>query len=172
MCKPMPGAASPIPAPRVAADRPRAGQAAPAPQGQPWSVLILLCVAQFMVVLDVTVVNVALPTIGASLGFAPADLQWVITIYVLFTGGLLLLGGRTADLLGRRRVLLAGLLIFTAASLASGLAWSPTALIVTRGAQGFGAALLIPAALAIITATYTGAQRTVALSAWGAIASS
>src|SRR6266511_4925503 len=137
----------------------------------PWSALILLCVDQFMVVLDVTVVNVALPSIGADLGFAPADLQWVVTAYVLFTGGLLLLGGRTADLLGRRRVFLAGLLVFTAASLASGLAPSPTALIVARGAQGFGAALLTPAALAIITTTYSGEQRTVALSAWGAIAS-
>jgi EmrB/QacA subfamily drug resistance transporter len=134
-------------------------------------VLVLVSVAQFMVILDVTVVNVALPSIGRSLGFAPADLQWVVTAYVLFTGGLLLLGGRTADLFGRRRVFLSGLLVFTAASLASGLAPSATALIVSRGAQGFGAAFLTPAALAIITTTYTGAQRTVALSTWGAISS-
>ena len=89
---------------------------------RPWSVLVLLCVAQFMVILDITVVNVALPSIGTALDFAPADLQWVVTAYVLLTGGLLLLGGRAADLLGRRPVFLAGLLIFTDASLVSGLA--------------------------------------------------
>src|SRR6266536_1492269 len=143
----------------------------PRPEHQPWSVLVLLSVAQFMVILDVTVVNVALPSIGRALGFAPADLQWVVTAYVLFTGGLLLLGGRAADLFGRRRVFLAGLLVFTAASLASGLASSATALIVSRGAQGLGAAFLTPSALAIITTTYTGAQRTAALSTWGAISS-
>ncbi len=136
---------------------------------QPWTILVLLCVAQFMVILDITVVNVALPSIGRELGFAAADLQWVVTTYVLFTGGLLLLGGRMADLLGRRPVFLAGLAIFTAASLASGLAQSPEALIVARAAQGLGAALLSPAALSIITTTYRGAQRTAALSAWGAI---
>src|SRR5687767_11831711 len=87
----------------------------------PWAPLVLLSLAQFMVVLDVTVVNVALPSIGADLGFAPDDLQWVVTAYVLFTGGLLLLGGRLADLLGRRRIFLAGLLLFTASSMASGL---------------------------------------------------
>jgi EmrB/QacA subfamily drug resistance transporter len=138
---------------------------------QPWTILVLLCVAQFMVVLDITVVNVALPSIGAELGFARADLQWVVTAYVLFAGGLLLLGGRAADLLGRRRIFLAGLLLFTAASLASGLAWSPAALIVARAAQGLGAAMLTPAALSIIVTTYTGSQHTTALSAWGAIAS-
>jgi EmrB/QacA subfamily drug resistance transporter len=136
---------------------------------KPWTLLILLCVAQFMVILDVTVVNVALPSIGHDLGFARGDLQWVVTTYVLFSGGLLLLGGRMADLLGRRLVFLAGLLTFTAASLASGLAQSPTALIVARGAQGLGAAMLSPAALSIITTTYSGSQRTTALSAWGAI---
>ena len=143
----------------------------PRPERQPWSVLVLLSVAQFMVILDVTVVNVALPSIGRALGFAPADLQWVVTAYVLFTGGLLLLGGRAADLFGRRRVFLTGLLVFTAASLTSGLAPSATALIVSRGAQGLGAAFLTPSALAIITTTYTGAQRTAALSTWGAISS-
>jgi EmrB/QacA subfamily drug resistance transporter len=136
---------------------------------RPWSILVLLSLAQFMVILDITVVNVALPSIGASLGFAAADLQWVVTIYVLFTGGLLLLGGRLADLLGRRRLFLAGLLLFTASSLASGLAWSPAALIASRAAQGLGAAMLSPAALSIITTTYTGSQRTTALAAWGAI---
>jgi EmrB/QacA subfamily drug resistance transporter len=136
-----------------------------------WAVLIVLSVAQFMVVLDVTVVNVALPSIGRALHFAPADLQWVITAYVLFTGGLLLLGGRATDLFGRRRVFLMGLSLFTAASLASGLAPSPVALIVARAAQGLGAAMLTPGALSIIVSTYAGRQRTAALSAWGAIGS-
>ncbi len=153
----------------------RIRSAAPAETRDParvaWSVLILLCVAQFMVVLDMTVANVALPSIGASLAFAAGDLQWVVTVYLLFTGGLLLLGGRAADLLGRRRVFLTGLAVFTAASLASGLAPSAAALIAARAAQGFGAALLTPGALSIVTTTYTGAQRAVALSAWGAIAS-
>jgi EmrB/QacA subfamily drug resistance transporter len=138
---------------------------------QPWAILILLCVAQFMVILDITVVNVALPSIGEALGFAEADLQWVITAYVLFTGGLLLLGGRATDLFGRRRVFLTGLGIFTAASLGSGLAPSPEALVAARAAQGLGAAMLTPGALSIITTTYVGAQRTAALSAWGAIGS-
>src|SRR5689334_7253548 len=88
---------------------------------RPWSLLILLCAAQFMVILDATIVNVALPSIRRALGFAPTELQWVVTAYVLATGGLLLLGGRAADLLGRRRAFLAGLATFTAASLASGL---------------------------------------------------
>jgi MFS family permease len=136
----------------------------------PWTILVLLAVAQFMVILDITVVNVALPSIGRDLGFARGDLQWVVTAYVLFTGGLLLLDGRMADLLGRRRVFLSGLTLFTAASFASGLAVSPGAPIVSRAAQGLGAAMLSPAALSIITATYTGEQRTTALSAWGAIA--
>src|SRR5215207_5461180 len=139
------------------------------PARQPWTILVLLAIAQFMVILDVTVVNVALPSIGTDLGFAPGDLQWVVTAYVLFTGGLLLLGGRAADLLGRRRVFLAGLATFTTASLVSGLATSPEMLIVARAAQGLGAALLSPAALSIITTTYSGAQRTTALSTWGAI---
>jgi EmrB/QacA subfamily drug resistance transporter len=113
----------------------------------------------------------ALPSIDTALSFSATDLQWVVTVYVLFTGGLMLLGGRTADLLGRRGVFLVGLLVFTAASLASGLAWSPHALIVSRAAQGLGAALLLPSALAIITTTYAGAQRTHALAIWGAIGS-
>ncbi|MGA8219457.1 MAG: MFS transporter [Solirubrobacterales bacterium] len=137
---------------------------------RPWSILLLLAVAQFMVILDVTVVNVALPSIGSDLGFAPGDLQWVVTTYVLFTGGLLLLGGRAADMLGRRRIFLAGLALFTAASFASGMAASPAMLIASRAAQGLGAAMLSPAALSIVSATYTGAQRTKALSLWGAIA--
>jgi EmrB/QacA subfamily drug resistance transporter len=138
---------------------------------QPWSILFLLGAAQFMVILDITVVNVALPSIGTALGFAAADLDWVVTIYVLFTGGLLLLGGRLADRFDRRLIFLTGLSVFTAASLASGLAPSPGALIAARAAQGLGAALLTPAALSIVTTTYSGAQRTKALSAWGAIGS-
>jgi EmrB/QacA subfamily drug resistance transporter len=138
---------------------------------QPWSILFLLGAAQFMVVLDITVVNVALPSIGEGLGFAAADLQWVVTIYVLFTGGLLLLGGRLADRFDRRLVFLIGLSVFSAASLASGLAPSPGALVAARAAQGLGAALLTPAALSIVTTTYTGPQLTKALSAWGAIGS-
>jgi len=136
---------------------------------RPWALLILLCAAQFMVILDATVVNVALPSIRRALGFPPTELQWVVTAYVLATGGLLLLGGRAADLLGRRRIFLAGLATFTAASLASGLAPSSGALIAARAAQGVGAALLSPAALSILTTSYTGAQRARALSTWGAI---
>jgi EmrB/QacA subfamily drug resistance transporter len=136
-----------------------------------YSLLALLAVTQFMVVLDVTVVNVALPSIDAALHFAPGDLQWVITAYVLFTGGLLMLGGRAADMLGRREVFLAGLLLFTGASLASGLAASPGALVASRAAQGLGAAMLTPAALSIVTTAYEGAQRARALAIWGVIGS-
>ena len=139
------------------------------PARQPWAVLVLLCVAEFMVILDITVVNVALPSIGRALGLGAAGLPWVITAYVLMTGGLTLLGGRAADLLGRRRVFLAGLALFTAASLASGLAPAAGLLIGARAAQGVGAALLTPAALSVITATYAGAQRVTALSVWGAL---
>ena len=134
-----------------------------------WAILGLLSFAQFMVILDLTVVNVALPSIGEQLGFAPSDLQWVVTAYALVTGSFILLGGRMADLIGRRVVFLSGLMIFTAASFASGLAPSPEALIAARAAQGFGAALLSPAALSIITTSYQGSQRTTALSVWGAI---
>jgi EmrB/QacA subfamily drug resistance transporter len=137
---------------------------------QPWTMLVLLAIAQFMVILDVTVVNVALPSIQDDLGFAPGDLQWVVTAYVLFSGGLLLLGGRAADMLGRRSVFIAGLAVFTTASLLSGLTQSPGMLIASRAAQGIGAAMLSPAALALVTSIYTGPQRTSALSAWGGIA--
>jgi hypothetical protein len=116
---------------------------------------VLLCVPQFVVILDASVVNVALPSIGHSLRFATADLQWVITAYVLMTG-LMLLGDRSADLLGRRAVFLTSLALFTAASLASGLAPTPTALIVSWTGQGVGAAMLSPAALSLITATWSG----------------
>jgi EmrB/QacA subfamily drug resistance transporter len=138
-------------------------------QRWPWAVLIVVCAAQFMVILDMTVVNVALPSIGRALGFADGDLQWVLTAYVLLSGGLMLLGGRASDVAGRRRVFLAGLTVFTAASLASGLAPNAGALIAARAGQGLGAALLTPAALSIITTTYSGTQRAAALSAWGAI---
>src|SRR4051812_5873530 len=136
-----------------------------------WTPLVLLCAAQFMVVLDITIVNVALPSIGASLHFAAADLQWVVTAYVICSGGLLLIGGRAGDLLGRRRTFVAGLLLFTAASLASGLAGSPAVLVASRALQGVGAALLTPSALSIVTSTYTGPQRTAAMSIWGLVAS-
>jgi EmrB/QacA subfamily drug resistance transporter len=132
-------------------------------------VLIVLCLAQFMVTLDATVANVALPSIGRGLHFAAADLQWVVTAYVLLSGGLMLLGGRASDVAGRRRVFLGGLTLFTVASLASGLAPTAGALIAARAGQGLGAALLTPAALSIITVAYSGAQRAAALSAWGAI---
>jgi MFS family permease len=132
---------------------PRSTAPSAAPDRRSWATLAVVALAQFMVILDATVVNVALPSIGAALGFAAPDLQWVVTAYVLFTGGLMLLGGRATDLLGRRTVFLAGLVVFTSASLASGLAWSPTALVVARAVQGIGAALLVPAALAIVTTT-------------------
>ncbi|HWI75428.1 MAG TPA: MFS transporter [Baekduia sp.] len=138
---------------------------------RPWSVLALLVVAQFMVILDITIVNVALPSIGRALDFTPSGLPWVVTTYVLCSGGLLLVGGRLADLVGRRRTFLAGLSLFTLASLACGLAPSAGTLIVARAFQGAGAALMTPSALAILTTTYVGAQRATALSIWGAVAS-
>jgi EmrB/QacA subfamily drug resistance transporter len=153
----------------LAADHDSAPHPETPPLRRPWSVLILLGVAEFMVILDATVVNVALPSIGRALHFAAGDLPWVVTAYVLFSGGLVLLGGRAADVLGRRATFLAGLAVFTAASLASGLAPSSGALIAARAGQGLGAALLTPAALSIIVAVYSGAQRAAALSAWGAL---
>jgi len=138
---------------------------------RPWTTLILLGMAQFMVILDITVVNVALPSISQDLAFADGDLQWVITSYVLFTGGLLMLGGRATDVFGRRRIFLGGLATFTVASLASGLAPSPEALVAARAVQGIGAAMLTPSALAIVTTYYAGSQRTAALAAWSVIAS-
>jgi EmrB/QacA subfamily drug resistance transporter len=136
---------------------------------RPWSLMVLLSVAQFMVILDATVVNVALPSIARSLGLAAGGLQWVVTAYVLASGGLVLLGGRAADVVGRRRVFLAGLTVFTAASAASGLAPTVGALIAARAGQGLGAALLSPAALSIITTAYAGAQRATALGVWGTL---
>ena len=133
--------------------------------------LALLCVAQLMVILDISAVNVALPDMAADLGIARSDVAWTITSYSLVFGSLLLLGGRAADLLGRRRVFLAGLGVFTTASLASALAGSAGTLFAARAAQGLGAAMLSPAALAILTASFTGGrERTRALGAWGAVA--
>ncbi|MDX2679238.1 MFS transporter [Streptomyces sp. NY05-11A] len=136
-----------------------------------WTLLILLAAAQGMVALDVTVVNVALPAIGGDLYFGPGDLQWVVSVYVLVTGGLLLLGGRLSDLIGPRPTFFIGLGVFTMASLTSGIAQSSMVLVVSRALQGLGAALLSPAALSLITRTYSGTQRAKALGAWGAIAS-
>jgi EmrB/QacA subfamily drug resistance transporter len=138
----------------------------------PWLALIVVCMGQFMVVLDATVVNVALPSIQADLGFSDSSLQWVVNAYTLFFGGFLLLGGRMADLIGRRTLFLAGIGVFTVASLLNGLAQSEEMLIGARALQGLGGALLSPAALAVITTTFEeGADRTKALSAWAAIAS-
>ena len=138
---------------------------------RPWTVLGLMLAAQFMVVLDVSVVNVALPSIGADLHFSSSDYQWAVSAYVLLSGGLLLLGGRMADLFDRRRMFLIGLALFTGASLVSGLADSALTLVLARGAQGAGAAMLTPAAMAIVMTTYAGRQRAAALAVWGTIAS-
>src|SRR5271169_1044916 len=135
-----------------------------------WSALALLCGAFFMVLLDGTITIVALPLIGADLGFARQDLPWVLSAYALTFGGLLLLGGRAADLLGRRRVFMAGVLFFTAASLMCGLAWSPAALLAARVVQGAGAAIMTPTALSIISTTFPeGSERNKALGIWGAL---
>src|SRR5437762_10330857 len=126
-----------------------------------------------MTIVDLTIVNVALPTIGRKLHFSETNLQWVVTAYGLAFGGFLLLGGRAADLLGRRRMMMIGLAVFTAASLACALATTDTFLIVMRGVQGLGAAIVLPAALAIVMNIFPeGAERNKALGAWGAIAAS
>lgn len=138
-----------------------------------WIALSLLCVAQFVVVLDASIVNVALPTIGNALKFSESNLPWVVNAYVLTFGGFLLLGGRMADLLGRRRVFMSGLILFAAASLLGGLATSSGELIAARAVQGLGAAILSPAALSIVTTTFRdGAERNRALGVWGAVAGS
>jgi EmrB/QacA subfamily drug resistance transporter len=148
-----------------------AGRLAPAAlDPRRWWALALLCGAFFMVLLDGTITIVALPSIGADLGFARQDLQWVLSAYALTFGGLLLLGGRAADLLGRRRVFMAGVLLFTAASFMCGLAWSPATLLAARVVQGAGAAIMTPTALSIISTTFTeGAERNKALGIWGAL---
>ncbi|WP_369145448.1 DHA2 family efflux MFS transporter permease subunit [Streptomyces sp. R44] len=134
-----------------------------------WTALALICAAQFMLILDVTVVNVALPAVAADLDLGRTALTWVVTAYTLCFGGLMLLGGRLADALGARRTLLAGLALFTAASLVCGLAPNATVLISGRIAQGTGAALLSPAALALVTTTFHGPERARALGVWAAV---
>jgi EmrB/QacA subfamily drug resistance transporter len=136
-----------------------------------WLVLVIACLAQFMVVLDATIVNVALPSIQRGLHFSSSSLPWVINAYTLVFGGFLLLGGRAGDLLGRKRLFIAGVALFSLASLLNGLAQSSTMLIIGRGLQGLGGALLSPAALSIITTTFTDqTERTRALGVWSAIA--
>ena len=150
------------------------GQAPAAPSAvRRWRAFSLLAVAAFMTAVDLLIVNVALPTIGVKLHFAEADLQWVVTAYAITFGGFLLLGGRAADLLGRRRTFMAGLAVFTAASLACALATSATFLIVMRGIQGLGAAAVLPAALSIVMNMFPeGPERNKALGLWGAIGAS
>lgn len=138
-----------------------------------WTALILLCVAQFVVVLDASIVNVALPSIGRGLHFSEQNLPWVVNAYVIAFGGFLLLGGRAADLLGRRRVFMAGLALVAVASLAAGFAANQGQLIAARAAQGLGAAIISPSALSIVTTLFRdGAERNKALGAWGAVAGS
>ncbi len=135
-----------------------------------WRAFALLAVAYFMTIIDLTIVNVSLPTIAHDLHFTQTNLQWVATAYALTFGGLLLLGGRAADLLGRRRVLMVGLGLFTAASLACGLATSAGFLIATRAIQGVGAAIMLPAALSIVMNMFQGgAERNKALGIWGGL---
>jgi EmrB/QacA subfamily drug resistance transporter len=138
-----------------------------------WKALTLVCAAFFMTVLDISIVNVALPSIGKALDFSRESLQWVITAYAITFGGFLLLGGRSADLLGRRRVFMVGVAVFTVASFLCGLAWSEGVLIGARAVQGLGAAIISPAALSIITTTFEeGPERNKALGIWGAIGGS
>jgi EmrB/QacA subfamily drug resistance transporter len=142
-------------------------------QRRKWLALALLASAQFVVVLDASIVNVALPSIGKDLDFSQANLAWVVNAYTLTFGGFLLLGGRAADLLGRRRMFMAGLVLFALASLAGGFATTEGQLIVARAVQGLGAAILSPAALSIVTTTFTeGSERNRALGVWGAVAGS
>ena len=139
-------------------------------EGRKWLALALLSVVQFMVVLDIAIVNVALPSIQVDLGFSQENLQWVISAYALVFGGFLLLGGRAADLLGRRRIFLLGVVVFTVASLLAGLAWSESSLIAARALQGLGASIITPAALSILSTTFAeGRERNIALGVWGAV---
>ncbi len=138
-----------------------------------WKALTIVCAAFFMTILDVSIVNVALPSIGRSLHFTEANLQWVITAYAITFGGFLLLGGRAADVIGRRRVFLTGVAVFTIASFLCGLAWSEGVLIAARAVQGLGAAIISPSALSIVMTTFEeGAERNKALGIWGAIGGS
>ena len=143
------------------------------PDPNRWKALTIVCAAFFMTILDVSIVNVALPSIGRSLHFSETNLQWVITAYAITFGGFLLLGGRAADLLGRRRVFYVGVMLFTFASFLCGLAWSEGVLIGARALQGLGAAIISPAALSIVTTTFEeGPERNKALGIWGAIGGS
>ncbi len=136
-----------------------------------WLILVIACLAQFMVVLDNTIVNVALPSVQRGLHFSPANLQWVVNAYTLIFGGFLLLGGRAADLLGRRRLFVVGVILFSGASLFNGSPRVSTMLILGRGLQGLGGALVSPAALSIIMTTFQdNGERTRALGVWSAIA--
>jgi MFS family permease len=135
-----------------------------------WFALGLILAVQFMTILDIAIVNVALSAIQLDLGFSQENLQWVISAYALVFGGFLLLGGRSADLLGRRRVFMFGTLVFTLGSLLCGLAWSEQSLIAFRAFQGLGAATITPAALSILVATFAeGRERNIALGGWGAV---
>src|SRR5436305_5045194 len=141
-----------------------------APTIHRWRAFALLAVAYFMTIIDLTIVNVSLPTIGRDLHFSATRLQWVVTAYALTFGGFLLLGGRAADLLGRRRILMLGLAVFTAASLACGLASGDAFLIASRAVQGLGAAIMLPAALSIVMNMFQeGAERNKALGIWGGL---
>src|ERR1700746_2608937 len=140
------------------------------PQVHRWRAFAVLAVAYFMTIVDLTIVNVSLPTIGRALHFSEANLQWVVTAYAITFGGFLLLGGRAADLLGRRRILMVGLAVFTAASLGCALATGDAFLIGSRAVQGIGAAIMLPAALSIVMNMFEeGAERNKALGIWGGL---
>ena len=156
------------------APHPHTGPHAASPDAGPrasWALLAVALAAQILVVLDISVVNTALPSIGSALHLQGSQLQWLVTAYLMMSGGGLLLGGRIADLLSRRRVFLTGLALFTVASLASGFADTGSQLVATRAVQGLSAALLTPSALSLIMTTYAGAQRKTALAMWGAVGS-
>jgi EmrB/QacA subfamily drug resistance transporter len=145
----------------------------PTRSSSPWAALALIVVAQFMVILDVAIVNVALPSIELDLGFSQSGLEWVVTAYALVFGGFLLLGGRLADLLGRRRTFMAGIAVFTAASVLCAISWSAGSLVAFRGIQGLGGALLAPAGLSLLMMTFAeGRERNLALGVWGAASGS
>lgn len=159
---------SPHPAPSGDVDLPSAAEAG---ERRSWTLLAVTLAAQILVVLDISVVNTALPSIGSALSLSGGDLQWLVTAYLMMSGGGLLLGGRVSDLVSRRTIFLAGLVLFTGASLASGFAADGAQLITARAVQGLSAALLTPSALSLITTTYEGAQRKAALALWGAVGS-
>src|SRR5690349_14652568 len=149
---------------------PRSQDAASLSSRRGVAILILLCLVQFMDVLDASILNIALPSIKRDLGFTQESLQWVVNGYILAYGGFLLLGGRVADLLGRRRVLVTGLVVFAGSSVLGGLSHSESLLIAARFAQGFGAAMLSPAALSSLTTIFSkGRERNTALGAWAAV---